>query len=189
MSKIILPTGFWESEGKLYHVVCQPLCDWIINYLKNDKDKPLYDFGCGNGHYLNEFYNAGFSNLTGFEGCIPVQKEFENIICQDLTLSFSVADKGNCVFLEVAEHIPSKYENIMLDNVINACNDKLIMSWAIIGQDGDGHVNCKNNNDVVKLLTSKGMKYLHQETIDARNSIPDSNPYGWFKTNTFIFEK
>jgi SAM-dependent methyltransferase len=186
---IINPTGYWEDTEKLYHVRCEPLCDWIINFLKDFKDYPLYDFGCGNGHYSKKIEDAGFKKVTGFEGKISKFSDFNNIIQQDLTQPFSLPDKGNCLFLEVAEHIPVQFENIMLDNIINSCNNKLIMSWAIRGQDGAGHINCLNNDEVINKITNKGMIYLPQETISARNSIPNDNPYFWFKNTTLIFTK
>lgn len=182
-------TGYWESNTKLYHVVCEPLCNWIINYLKNYKDIPLYDFGCGNGHYLKHFNDNGFNKLTGFEGKFPKYPEFNNIIEQDLTKPFNVSEPGNCVFLEVAEHIPAQYEDIMLKNISNACSNKLIMSWAVRGQGGQGHVNCLDNEEVIDKMLDYGFKYLKRDTTIARKSIPDDNPYIWFKTTTMIFKK
>jgi hypothetical protein len=185
----ISSTGYWESDIKLYHVRCEPLCDWIIDFLKDEKHVPLYDFGCGNGHYLKKISENGFLNLTGFEGKIPKYKQFDNIIEQDLSKSFKVKTPGNCIFLEVAEHIPEQFENIMIDNVVNACNNKLIMSWAVRGQGGDGHINCLDNHEVVNRFSKRGMTYLEKETNEVRSSIPNDNPYYWFKNTTLIFRK
>lgn len=182
-------TGYWESNGKLFHVRCEPLCAWIANFLQNDKDKLLYDFGCGNGQYLSKLKELGFTKLIGFDGKVPAYKEFEDIRSQDLAKSFLLPEKGNCIFLEVAEHVPAQYEDILLTNITNSCSDKLIMSWAVRGQGGFGHVNCLNNNEAIAKIIAKGFTYLSDETISARNAIPDTDPYPWFKTTTLVFKK
>jgi SAM-dependent methyltransferase len=188
-------TGFWDgNEAHLHHGYSRPLVNWIIDYLKQDKNKPLYDFGCGIGQYLQQLSAAGFTNLAGFEGDPPKQKVFANIIKQDLTVPFTVPIKGNCIFLEVAEHIPAHLENIALDNVVNACNGVLITSWAVRGQGGHGHVNCLNNDEAISRYTSRGLIYLEEDTKKVRevidpikNSIPDCE-LPWFKTTTLIFK-
>lgn len=187
----ILETGYWQGEEKLHHSCCEPLCNWMIEFLKEDITKPLYDFGCGYGQYLRRFADAGFINMIGFEGATynSPYNEFKRIVKQDLTIPFQLPLKGNCIFLEVAEHIPAKYENIMLDNVINACSDKLIMSWAVRGQDGWGHINCVNNDEAIAKLTSKGMIYCAKESKLARDSISDADPNQWFRNTTLVFKK
>jgi SAM-dependent methyltransferase len=185
----ISATGYWEDKAKLYHTCCEPLCNWIIDYLKDYKDKTLYDFGCGNGQYLAKLHAAGFTKMTGFEGSVPVYKEFDNIIQQDLTIPFLLPETGNCLFLEVAEHVPAQFENIMLDNIINSCNNKLIMSWARRGQGGYGHVNEKNNDEAILKMCSKGLIYLSEESASAKNIIPNNDPCHWFKNTVLIFQK
>ena len=184
----IANTGFWVSDKKIGHVKCESLCNWIAEFLKEDKEKHLYDFGCGNGHYLKSLNEHGFSKLTGFEGNIPQQKEFINIQKQDLTIPFSLPEKGNCLFLEVAEHVPSCFEENLLKNVIGACDGKLIMSWAIRGQPGWGHVNCLDNHEVITKLEDLGMKFLQKETETVRSSIPTGDVCWWFKSTTLVFE-
>jgi len=186
----IAATGYWTDEQqKLYHVRCEPLCDWIINFFGNEKDKQLYDFGCGNGQYLQKISSAGFTKLTGFEGKVPLFKDFENIMQQDLTVPFVLPEKGNCIFLEVAEHVPAQFEDIMLSNVVNACKGKMVMSWAELGQPGCGHVNCASNEMAISKLMAKGMIYMPEETALVRATIPDNDPYIWFKKTTMVFKK
>jgi len=185
---VISNTGFWSGDSAhIHHVHCPVLAKWIIEYLKDDKEKPLYDLGCGLGNYLLALQKAGFKNLTGFEGDIPKQKVFQNIKQQDLTKSFTVTDKGNCIFLEVAEHVPAQFEDTLLNNVSSCCNGKLIMSWAIRNQPGYGHVNCYDNHEVIKKMTDRGFKYLEQDSLSARSCIDNSAP--WFKNTIMIFEK
>ena len=188
-------TGFWDGkEAHLYHGYSRPLVNWIIDYLKDEKDKQIYDFGCGIGQYLQQLKNAGFIKLTGFEGDPPQNKVFENIIKQDLTIPFTVLEKGNCICIEVLEHIPSIFEKIAIDNIVNACNGKLIMSWATRGQGGHGHTHCLNNDEAIIRFTDRGMIYLEEDTISVRNVIhPTKNSIQdcelpWFKNTTLIFK-
>jgi len=185
--KKIHNTGYWEdNQNKLYHVCDKGLCSWVAEYLKDQKSKKLYDFGCGLGHYLKPLSDSGFTNLTGFEGAVPLHKEFDNIVAQDLTKPFTVSEKGNCLCLEVGEHIPARFEKIFLDNLTGACDDNLIMSWAVRGQDGEGHVNCLNNDEAIARVESRGFKYLTSESEAARNAVSD---YPWFKNTTLVFKR
>lgn len=182
-------TGYWESNEQLYHVCCTSLCDWIAEFLKDQKDKQIYDMGCGLGQYCNRLSKAGFTKLLGFEGSAHAHNEFPNIRQQDLTVPFVLEEKGNVIFLEVAEHVPAQFENVMLDNVANACDDKLIMSWAVRGQAGWGHVNCLDNHEAIAKVTAKGFIYLPNETAEARSRILDNDPCPWFKGTTLVFKK
>jgi hypothetical protein len=66
---MIKETGYWTSDDTdAIHVHEPNLAEWILNYLQNDKDKQLIDFGCGMGDYLKKLHENGFSNLHGFEG-------------------------------------------------------------------------------------------------------------------------
>ncbi len=78
----ISTTGYW-SEDDPFHALSEPLSDWIIEYLKDQKSNPLYDFGCGKGMYLAKFDKNGFTSLCGFEGAPPKNKVFNKINKQD----------------------------------------------------------------------------------------------------------
>ena len=187
--KEIAETGYWNGEtAHLHHVHSQELSNWICEFLKKNIDKPdiIIDCGAGLGNYLKDLQNKGFKNLLGIEGDPPKNKVFSNIIKQDLTIPFYIS-AGNVIFLEVSEHIEQKYEKQLIDNITNICNNYLIMSWAIVDQPGFGHVNCKNNDEVIKIFENKGFKYLLKETLNARNIIKDNT--WWFRDTILIFKK
>lgn len=188
MSLEITKTGFWKNVEANHHGCCEELCQWIIKFFENEKDKPVYDFGCGIGQYSRRLSNAGF-DVVGFEGSVPPLREFGNIQEQDLSKPFTLPKKGNCVFLEVAEHIPAQFENVLLDNISNACDNKLVMSWALRGQGGWGHVNELNNEEAISRIEAKNFIYLPEQTLSARQAIPDNTKLPWFKNTTLIFEK
>lgn len=179
-------TGFWDKElAKKHHVYSAQLCKWVGTFF--DKNVPTYDFGCGTGSYLKDLETQGFTNLTGFEGEIPDNNVFDNIRSQDLTKTFDVNIKGNVLFLEVGEHIPAQYQQIVLDNVCNACDNKLVMSWAVRGQGGTGHVNELDNYEVIPQVEKRGFCFLPKHTEESRLLIEDYCP--WFRGSTLVFER
>jgi len=190
----IAETGFWyEQDVHLHHAYSGPLASWIIKYMRDDLDKITYDFGCGMGYYMRRMRDAGFTRLCGFEGDPSKMCVIDNIIKQDLTEPFLLDEKGNIIFLEVGEHIPSTFEDIVIDNVVNNCCGKLVMSWAIRGQGGDGHVNCLDNDEVIERFTRRGAIYIEYDTNSAR-AVIDPRKYNvaahelpWFHTTTFVF--
>lgn len=191
----ISPTGFWDNNNP-DHAMSKPLSDWIIEYLKPFSSKHIYDFGCGPGMYLERLRVNGFKHLQGFEGSPPLNKVFDNIKQQDLTLPFAVDVKGIVISLEVAEHIPAKYTNTYLNNIRNACEvgGKFICSWAVRGQGGHGHCSELNNDEAIALITSKGFNYLESDSMDARKNITEERDISggklpWFRDTTLIFEK
>ena len=193
---MITETGYWTSDDtESIHVHDPRLANWILNYLQNDKDKQLIDFGCGMGDYLKKLHNNGFSNLHGFEG--EVRKGSPNFVDSwDLTnpiknyKNYDHLKKNayNSICLEVGEHIPKQYESIFLDNITSLTTNKIILSWAIIGQLGDGHVNCMNNDEVILKMDELGFKYLENDSIDARNSVSRFIA-SWFLKTIMIFQK
>ena len=193
---MIAETGYWTSDDtEAIHVHDPNLAEWILNYLQSDKDKQLIDFGCGMGDYLKKLHDNGFSNLHGFEG--EVRKGSPKFI-KNWDLSNPIKNyEGynslkksayNTICLEVGEHIPKQYESIFLDNITSLTTNKIILSWAIIGQLGDGHVNCMNNDEVILKMDELGFKYLEDDSISARNSVSPAIA-SWFLKTIMIFQK
>lgn len=181
----IHPNGWWESDIHIGHLLVPSICNWIIGFLQKDKERPLYDFGCGSGHYLQKISEAGYTNLTGYEGKIVKNSLFSNIIEKDISNLVDVPQKGNVICLEVGEHIPAAFENNLLTNLANACDNYLILSWAPRGQEFDGHVNCLNNDEVIPKVEAKGFKFLPGETASAKAAVTD-----WLHLkSTMIFKR
>jgi len=194
MNSKISNTGYWSGDNAHNHHVHSPkLAEWISKGLfgfgDTSKHYRIYDFGAGLGEYLKQLDKDGFTNLVGFEGDPPVQKVFDGIFQQDLTkpISEAFADKGHVILLEVGEHIPQEFENLLIDNVSRLCRGYLVLSWAVPGQDGYGHVNCKTNEEVIEMLKEKGFLFLEGLTREARQNVDDNAP--WFRNTLMIFYK
>jgi hypothetical protein len=193
---MITETGYWTSDDtQSIHVHDPNLSEWILNYLHDDKDKQLIDFGCGMADYLKKLHINGFTNLYGFEG--EVREGSPNFVDSwDLTnpiknyknYNHLKNNAYNTICLEVGEHIPKQYESIFIDNITSLTTNKIILSWAIIGQLGDGHVNCMNNDEVISKMNKLGFDYLENDSMSARNSVSKSIA-SWFLNTIMIFQK
>jgi hypothetical protein len=195
-NKMIKETGYWTSNNTdEIHVHDPNLADWIVSYFINDKDKQLIDFGCGMADYLKNLENNGFTNLHGFEGEVrdgspDFVKSWDLSNPIENYENYNLLKDGayNTICLEVGEHIPKEYESIFLNNITSLTTNKILLSWAIIGQLGDGHVNCMNNDEVILKMDKLGFKYLESDSIAARNSV-SRDIASWFLKTIMIFHK
>ncbi|XP_023347195.1 uncharacterized protein LOC111716010 isoform X2 [Eurytemora carolleeae] len=88
--------------------------------------------------------------------------------------------------VEVGEHIPAEYTKTYIDNLIRLSKYGIILSWAVVGQGGHGHVNNMDNQDVIKMMTDRSMVYLPQETATVRSRVQNLS---WLKNTIMIFSK
>ena len=181
-------TGYWGANwAPAHHAHSQNLSDWLINFLQNNKNDKIYDFGCGMGTYLKDLYDNGFNNLKGFEMEPPKLYEEFDIQSQNLAVPFILDEKGIIISLEVGEHIPKEYQDIFLDNLANNVSKYLIISWALRGQGGYGHFNELNNDEIRPEIEKRGFKYLSYISESARK-VPE-DVYWYFRNTIMIFEK
>lgn len=179
-------TGYWDDKEALeQHDFSYELARWIGEYLP--KGEPIIDMGCGRGAYLRYLHDIGFTTLFGLEGEVYPFNYFGNVEQQDLSILFDKNPKGNTLFLEVGEHIPIEFENIVLDNVCNNTAGKLIISWAIPNQGGYLHVNCKHNIWVIEEIEKRGFKVLLKESMEARSRVEERVSY--FRNTILIFQR
>ena len=179
-------TGVWSIEGALeYHDFCYKLAKHIGDILS--KDEVVIDFGCGRATLLRYLHDRGFKKLYGIEGTDFPAFEYGNISVQDLTQPFTKDSIGNSVCLEVGEHIPQEYTDQFIKNITQNTNKRLILSWAIPGQAGIGHVNCKHNIWVISRLETMGFKLNVEDTLEIRQHVDNHTAY--FRDTLLIFDK
>jgi len=185
---MIHKTGYWLKENsKSHHIHSDNLSKWIINLLSEDKEHQIYDFGCGLGNYLNDLHINGFKKLKGIEAD-PMKTDYDfEILKLNLSEPISLEKKGTIICLEVGEHIPKEYQEILLNNIKNNCDKYLILSWAIRGQGGYGHFNELNNDEILPLIKNLGFRYLEDLTNEVRLIPEDKCAY--FRNTLMIFEK
>lgn len=182
-------TGAWtKDEVAGQHIFSLNLARWVGNFLP--KEQPLTDMGCGFGDYLWLWWKMGFEKLVGIEGSdLEELFQYSNITVHDLTEPIGIIHKGNVVALEIGEHIPKEHFEQFVENICfnTAPDHHLILSWAIPGQAGHGHVHNLPNETVIREIEKRGFEFLPRETISARDCI--EHTASWFRNTIMIFKK
>jgi cyclopropane fatty-acyl-phospholipid synthase-like methyltransferase len=102
----------------------------------------------------------------------------------DLTIpQFGIRQYDWIISLEVAEHIPEKYEAVYLDNIFRHAKEGILLSWAVPGQGGLSHINKKPIEYVTKVMRDNGFKRDAEKTMKLQTSA--SLP--WIKRNINVY--
>jgi len=184
----ISDTGYWlfDPRGSDQHCFDNKVAKAIVLLATERRPSLIYDFGCGDGKYTAAFVAAGFT-ARGFDGN-PQTALVANCEVQDLTTdSWQLPPVDFLLSLEVAEHIPSHLESKFVNNLDKhvQVGGLLIISWAVEGQGGLGHVNCRNNDYVISMFEGMRYTYLNAESdvIRAEAELP------WFRNTIMVFQK
>ena len=89
------------------------------------------------------------------------------------------------ISLEVAEHIPNKYESIYIDNVVRHAKEGVVLSWAVPGQHGFKHVNNRPFDYVVTLMDRLG--FTHDPL--ASEGLKNAASRKWLRRNTNVYRR
>jgi len=183
--------GFWENNSTEGHGVDQGLMKGLADFFhSNSYHKVVIDIGCGEGSYT-KYLNEHGIYCEGYDGnrYTPV---ITNGLCHvaDFSQEQHLGSYEWAMCLEVAEHIPAKYEDIFLDNLHRHNVDGIVISWSIPEFGGDGHVNPKPNSYVIDKFISMGYLYDENSTTILRYSCAEyPNPCWWFGHTIFVFRK
>lgn len=189
--------GFWENPTTEGHGHDEGLAYGILLFLRRQlTELPInmvWDIGCGDGFYT-QFLNRrseGYIYCTGIDGN-PYTKNIagEYCIILDLSKKVELAPKDWSICLEVGEHVPQEFETVFLDNICHLSKKGLILSWAVKGQGGDGHVNCLNNDEVIERMSSRNFYLDGDATQELRSYCAEyPNTGWWFKQTLMVFRK
>jgi SAM-dependent methyltransferase len=176
--------GFWgKEEAETMHMFDPVLCEKIISACR--PYETIIDVGCGNGAYVFALDKAGYS-VVGYDGS-PSTPEITKGRCMVMDFSNPV-DMGLydvVLSLEIGEYIPRQYESVFIDNITSAARHMLILSWAIEGQGGTGHVNCRNNDYIIEAVEAKGLVFDPELSAELRQGVF----LPWFANTIMIFKK
>lgn len=164
----------------------------LARFFKKHNQANIVDLGCGPGWYVRVMKDKGL-NAVGYDGN-PYTEDISRQILGDgtccgmldLTKKVRFPNKFDAVLsLEVGEHIPEKYEQVYLNNLTKNVTNKVILSWAIEGQGGSGHVNCRNNDYVIDQMEQRGFAHNAKASVHLREraTLP------WFKNTIMVFQK
>lgn len=179
--------GYWEfNDSESEHIFDPNLSMALIDFFYEEQASTLVDFGCGKGDYVKAFKTCGF-DVIGYDGN-PNTIRWSDGLCRiiDLSEPFTLGETFDWVLsLEVGEHIPKKYETIFIENLHRHAKKGIVLSWAIKGQGGYGHVNTQNNEYIKALMASYG--YTNDEAAERRLRLESSLP--WFRNTIMVFRK
>lgn len=176
-------TGIWNiEEAKVEHAFDKKLAIELTKILP--KEEKVVDLGCGRGDYLSLLQFNGF-DCVGYEGTPDIKSiaSFPFINQADLSKEIET-EKGTVLCFEVSEHIPKEYEDVFLRNVVNASTGLIIISWAVKGQGGHGHVNEQDAGYVINKFKELG--YWFNDGYSKHLRLFSS--LWWFKKSIYAFE-
>jgi len=186
--EMIHPKGYWlVVEGENTHTFDQRLCASIVDIFKPFV-KTAVDIGCGDGRYTKYLIKNGIK-CKGYDGS-PVTPQLSGGLCEvkDFADPQDIGKFDLVLSLEVGEHIPKEYEQIFIDNICNASNRYICLSWAIEGQPGYGHFNCRNNDYVISELAKKGFYHCAKSSQYLRDNCTQDK-FPWFINTVMVFQK
>lgn len=171
--------GYWESMDLIEsHCHDESLMEAMMTLF----GLTAYDIGCGDGSYTRTLIENGIA-CQGMDGS-PLTPQITNGLCtvMDFSEPQDLPEVDTVLSLEVGEHIPQEYEQIFLDNICVA--RRVILSWAVEGQAGNGHVNCRNNDYIINEMKCRGYAYNTQASAELRAA--STLPY--FKNTLMVFD-
>lgn len=192
MSFKIDKKGRWINSTLDGHCFDRKLALALARFFKKHGQKIIVDLGCGPGWYVRILREKGLS-AEGYDGNpytpdITSQILADGTCCDVLDLSKKIIFErqfDSVLSLEVGEHIPEIYEHIYLDNITRNSANYVVLSWAVIGQTGSGHVNCKNNEYIISEMKKRGFNH----DTKASNYFRDRATLPWFKNTMMVFMK
>ena len=187
--KAILPHSKFMAngafDGDYEHLVDSSLLPELHQLFVTKGCNSIYEFGCGNAGYSKFFTSRGI-DCDASDGNPSTEILTGGVGYQlDLTIPFNKEPREAVLCLEVGEHVPHQYESILLQNITQHCRKILVLSWAVEGQTGTGHVNCRNNDYVISAIENKKFQFLEKETATLRECATLS----WFKNTIMVFER
>jgi 2-polyprenyl-3-methyl-5-hydroxy-6-metoxy-1,4-benzoquinol methylase len=77
--------------------------------------------------------------------------------------------------LEVAEHVPKAYEEVLISNIVRHAREGVILSWARPGQEGYSHINNQSPEYVISCMGRLGFELHTQFTDQIRSKTTHKN--------------
>jgi hypothetical protein len=200
--KAIPGTGIFDrNHFAQEHITCFHLATKILEVLKDyGFGRELIDLGAGPGFYAAFLAKHGF-NTDAYDLNPVDEMSFWDVSLCDLRdpdfhqiISQYDGKYHTVMCLEVGEHIASEYQDIVLDNIVGVCarNGLVILSWAIPGQGGYGHINCQPNEVIIAEMQKRNMSlhkgYTHKLRHPFAND-PTRKYHGaeWFNDTIMVF--
>ncbi len=179
--------GFWIGEEfRHYHKNDYPLADALVDFFLAEDAESVVDFGCGTGDYIRILQHNNIE-CDGYDGNPDTFFISDGVAkIADLSQPLDLGKTYDWVLsLEVGDNIPQEYEKTFLENIHKHNAKGVVISWAIVGQGGVGHVNEQSNDYIIEQMEAFG--YEHDEYAEHKLRLAASFP--WFKNTLMVFHK
>lgn len=174
-----------------YHVVASKrIVKELIEMIKNENIRSINDFGAGVGQYKYSVLNEVHSHdlvYSAYDGAGNIEEYTHKFVkFFDLTLPIALPRADWVLSLEVGEHVPSGFEGMMLRNLHYHNCRGIILSWGVLGQGGQGHINNHSSNYLVSVMGLLG--YTSDVELGKKFRNRNEN-YAWFRKSIFVFRR
>ncbi len=171
------PHGYWlDSEG---HHFDSALADTLVDFF--GAGTTVADLGCGKGDYVKRMRERGIL-ANGWDGN-PSTALHSHCAVMDLAIEQHLHVHDWVLSLEVGEHIPFRYLMLFLDNLTRHSREGIVLSWAVPGQGGKGHVSEQHNEWVRAEVEKRGFSSDH----GAEATLRKTSTLWWFKNTLMVF--
>lgn len=149
-------TGAWRFPAPKCYPLDFGLAQAIAALLKG---YIVADLGAGVGCYTEALAHLGVRHVVAVDGAEGIDEVTGGRVQRmDLALSTDLHLRADYVLsLEVGEHIPARWEHVLLRHIDKSSICGAIVSWAQPGQGGGGHVNERSSSYVQAALGASGL--------------------------------
>jgi len=178
-----LPSHHVEADAGFVHTLSKEI------FLRDDGTccASVTDLGAGVGQFGHALRaNQRDLEYHGYDGAGNVEEFTENyVMFADLTQPLYAKRTDWVISSEVGEHIPNQFEKQVIAN-IHALNCKgVVLTWAVLGQEGHGHVNNHSNEYLIRIFEELGYTLNTTLTSALRRSVTD-HPYLSWSAMVFV---
>jgi len=179
----IHPHGYWLRPDERDHRFDASLAAAVASLLRERGAHDLWDLGCGPGRYVRVFLGEGIAarGVDGNPHTPAMAGDLADVA--DLTTRLNLYPRDAVVSLEVGEHIPAGLSGAYLDNVARLARGLVVLSWAVPGQGGEGHVHERSNAWVRSEMERRGWRHLPAESTRLRRA----SRLPWFRSTLMAF--
>lgn len=180
----ITNTGKWSLRPSTHKWnLDKGICDAMVPEFAAEGVR-VFDLGAGDGQYTRYLRKQGV-NVHGYDGNEAAVKKGLVDVWDLSTLRQMEEPADWCLSLEVAEHLPPKFEDTLLKNYAMNCEQGIVLTWAARGQGGAGHFNERNKPYVAERMKDFGWKYDRELTI----RVAKKSQFPHLRNNLMIFRK
>eukprot|EP00966_Prymnesium_polylepis_P158771 3669804-Prymnesium_polylepis.1 len=149
--------GGWQLQASYTYFLDRGLAGELSKLVAGHS---VVELGAGMGCYTGALRDAGRRgagphDMRGFDGAPGVAELSEGLVGEaDLTTRLALGASDWVLSLEVAEHIPRRFEAQLFETLTSLARVGIVLSWST-HRGGRGHVNCRPTRYIVDRLSAR----------------------------------